>query len=127
MKNILVRVLSFGFLVWLVPFVVAMGFFSPERKLLVDMFTFKTVMLLVGTATGSYLLFLLSKRIQRPAFKTFLFIGAIWLIENWILDFVILLPLSGMSVSDYFVQIGLRYVQILFVAAAIGAAIDRHP
>ncbi|TGL57653.1 hypothetical protein [Leptospira sarikeiensis] len=126
MKSILVRVLSFGFLVWLVPFVVAMGFFSPERKLLVDMFLFKTIMLLVGTATGSYLLFLLSKRIQRPSFKIFLGIGSIWLIENWVLDFLILLPLNGMSVSDYFVQIGLRYVQIVFVSAAIGASIDKH-
>lgn len=116
--------LLFGFLVWLIPFVTAFGFYSPDGKLQADIFLFKTVMILVGNATGCYFLFLLSKRVALPAFGTFVIIGVIWLLENLGLDMLILIPMSKMNLGDYFIQIGLRYFVILFVSATVGAAID---
>ncbi|EPG75115.1 hypothetical protein LEP1GSC058_0134 [Leptospira fainei serovar Hurstbridge str. BUT 6] len=124
MKNIIIRVLLFGFLVWLIPFVIAFGFYSPDGKLQTDIFLFKTVMILVGNATGCYFLFLISKRVTLPALKPFLIIGVIWLLENLGLDMLILVPMSKMNLHDYFIQIGLRYFVILFVSTAVGAAID---
>ncbi|EQA43948.1 hypothetical protein LEP1GSC050_4043 [Leptospira broomii serovar Hurstbridge str. 5399] len=124
MKNIIVRVFLFGFLVWLIPFVVAFGFYTPEGKLQTDIFLFKTVMILVGNATGCYFLFLLSKRVTLPALRPFTIIGVIWLLENLGLDMLILIPMSKMNLPDYFIQIGLRYFVILFVSATVGAAID---
>lgn len=126
MKQIFLRVLGFGFLIWLVPFIVAFGFYTPEGKLQGDFFVFKTTMLLVGNLTGCFFLALLSKRISRPAFGTFLGISIFWLLENWGLDFLILLPMNKMGAYDYFVQIGLRYLTMLMIGPAIGYAIDKH-
>jgi uncharacterized membrane protein YpjA len=39
-------------------------------------------------------------------------LGLLWLVVNLVLDFVILLPMSHMSLSDYIAQIGLRYLMI---------------
>ncbi|EMO23584.1 hypothetical protein LEP1GSC168_0861 [Leptospira santarosai str. HAI134] len=48
MKQYLIRIFSYGFLVWLIPFIVAISFHSRDGKLQTDLFLFKTVMLLVG-------------------------------------------------------------------------------
>ncbi|TGK06513.1 hypothetical protein EHO60_15920 [Leptospira fletcheri] len=124
MKNNTVRILLFGFLVWLIPFLAAFGFYTPEGKLRGDIFLFKTVMLLVGGASGCFFLFLMAKRVALPAFQTFAAIGLIWLVENLGLDLLILVPMSKMTLGDYFVQIGLRYFMILFVSVTVGASID---
>lgn len=126
MKQIYGRVLGFGFLVWLVPFVAAFGFYSPEGKLQGDFFVFKVTMILVGSTTGCFLLFLLSKRISRPAFPIFFWVGLVWLLENWVLDYFILLPMNHLALKDYFVQIGLGYLTMVIISSTVGAAIDKH-
>ncbi len=127
MKRIFLRVLGFGFLVWLVPFVIAFGFYTPDGKLQGDLFVFKTTMLLVGNGTGCFLLYLLIKRVPRPASGVFSLVGLVWLLENWALDFLILLPMSGLGIADYFVQIGLRYLVMVLISVTVGLAIDKHP
>ncbi|RHX84261.1 hypothetical protein [Leptospira stimsonii] len=126
MKQYLVRILSYGFLVWLIPFAVAIPFHSRDGKLLTDMFLFKTVMILVGNLTGSVLLSLLAVKISGRTLSILFITGILWLAINWGLDFLILLPMSKMSVSDYFVQIGFRYLTILIVAFSIGWVVDKR-
>ncbi|PJZ53279.1 hypothetical protein [Leptospira adleri] len=125
MKQHLVRILSYGFLVWLIPFAVAIPFHTRDGKLLTDIFLFKSVMILVGSLTGSFLLASLAIRIEGKTLPTLLFTGLIWLVINWGLDFLILLPMSKMSVSDYSIQIGMGYLTMLIVAFALGRAVDR--
>ncbi|AOP34920.1 hypothetical protein A0128_14340 [Leptospira tipperaryensis] len=126
MKQYLVRILSYGFLVWLIPFAVAIPFYSRDGILLTDLFLFKTVMLLVGSLTGSLLLASLAVKVAGKVLSTLLFAGFVWLVINWGLDFLILIPMSKMSVSDYFIQIGLRYLPIMIVAFSIGWAVDKR-
>ncbi|MBM9577645.1 hypothetical protein JWG45_10820 [Leptospira sp. 201903070] len=125
MKQYLIRIMSYGFLVWLIPFAVAIPFHSRDGKLLTDIFLFKTVMILVGSLTGSLLLASLAIRISGKTLPTLLYTGLIWLVINWGLDFLILLPMSKMSVSDYLIQIGLGYLTMLIIAFAIGKAVDK--
>jgi uncharacterized membrane protein YpjA len=51
-------------------------------------------------------------------------IGIAWLAINWLLDIMILLPLSGMTINTYFAQIGLRYLVIPFMSIAIGYSVE---
>ncbi|WP_243668479.1 hypothetical protein [Methanoculleus chikugoensis] len=49
-----------------------------------------------------------------------------WLLINWALDAVILLPLSGgMDAGTYMAQIGLRYLSIPIIAVGIGYAAEQ--
>lgn len=113
-----------GLIVWVVPFVVSLPFHDQSGNLIIDIFAFKTLMILVSSATG---LFLLARQIPRfqPSFaRNGLMLSLIWLGLNWALDFLILIPLSGMSLSEYFLSTGLRYLHMPMSGFFIGMALD---
>lgn len=120
MMYFIVKIILYGILVWLVPFVIAIPFYSPDGILLVDEYLFKTVMILSGGGTGAILLVLLFREIKQDYVKKGVIIGLVWLVINWLLDIGILLPLSGMDVSTYLNQIGLRYFMIPIMSIMAG-------
>ncbi|EQA53354.1 hypothetical protein CH370_17925 [Leptospira kmetyi] len=125
MKQHLVRIFGYGFLLWLIPFLVAIPFYTRDGKLLTDIFLFKSVMLITGSLTGCLLFVSLALKISGKKFGILLGSGFIWLIINWGLDFLILLPMSKMSPGDYFIQIGLGYIAMVFVSFSIGWVADK--
>ncbi|TGL76860.1 hypothetical protein [Leptospira yasudae] len=125
MKQYLIRILAYGFLVWLIPFMVAIPFHTPDGQLLTDIFLFKSVMILVGNLTGCILIVALALKITGKKFSILLTTGFIWLAINWGLDFLILIPMSKMSVGDYFIKIGLGYLTMVIIPSAIGYVADR--
>ena len=118
------RALLGGLIVWVVPFAVSLPLHDQSGNLVIDIFAFKTLMILVSSATG---LFLLARQIPgfEPSFaKNGLILSLIWLGLNWALDFLVLIPLSGMSVSEYFLSTGLRYLNMPLSGFFIGLALD---
>jgi hypothetical protein len=51
LKNIL-----YGFLAWLIPFVTSLFFYAREGKLTIDVFLFKSIMIVVGSVSAAFLL-----------------------------------------------------------------------
>jgi uncharacterized membrane protein YpjA len=51
-------------------------------------------------------------------------VGLVWFTINILLDLVVLVPMSGMSIGDYFAQIGLRYLIIPTMGIAMGYVAD---
>ena len=115
------RIVGFGGLVWLLPFVA--GFFVIDRtgQYTIDIFVAKSMFMLIGSIVGAYLLFRLFKRINDSFLRWGILIGASWMTINWILDIVILLPLSGDSIATWFGAIGVRYLNMLIVGVLVGA------
>ncbi|PWR75151.1 hypothetical protein ACKUB1_06165 [Methanospirillum stamsii] len=107
-----IRIILYGIIVWLIPFLVAIPFYSPDGTIQVSDQLFKSIMIVTGSIVGAYLLIRLFSDIQEKFIQTGWIIGGIWLIINWFLDAVILLPLNGMDPATYFSQIGLRYLMI---------------
>lgn len=89
----------------------------------IDIFLFKTIMIIVGSITGAILLVSYFKKITVDYIKEGIIVGSIWFIINILLDWLILIPMSGMSISNYFTQIGLRYLMIPAMSIAVGAAL----
>ena len=118
------KLFLFGFIGWFVPFAVSCFMFSKDGGLLIDVFLFKTIMILIGNITGLYLMVLYFKKIKENILKNSIFLSIIWLIVFWLLDFVILIPMSGMSYGKYFIEIGLRYLLVPFTSMAIGLSIQ---
>jgi uncharacterized membrane protein YpjA len=82
---------------------------------------FKSLMMVVGSAVGAWLLVRVFR--QRPAFKRAgMVVGLLWFGINVSLDALILVPLTKMSLPDYFGEIALRYLVIPIMAFAIGVA-----
>jgi uncharacterized membrane protein YpjA len=113
----------YGFLAWLIPFISAFFFYTREGKLTIDMFLFKTIMIVVGSITGAILLVSYFKNITSDYLKEGIIVGVVWFGINILLDLLVLIPMSGMSLSNYFIQIGFRYLVIPAMSIAVGTAL----
>ena len=114
----------YGLLVWLVPFVSAFAFYSRDGELTIDIFLFKTIMIIVGSLIGAYLLVRYFRKVEQSYIREGVYVGSLWLVMNWVLDFATLVPMNDMAVSTYFTEIGLRYLTMPIFAIAIGWALQ---
>ncbi len=113
----------YGFIAWLVPFLAAFLFYSREGKLNIDVLFFKSIMVVVGSATAAFLLISYFKKINADYFKEGIRVGVVWFAVNVLLDLLILLPMSGMAIPNYFMQIGLGYLAIPAMSVSVGAVL----
>ena len=64
LKNIL-----FGFLAWLIPFAASFFFYTKDGKLSIDIFLFKSIMIVVGSISAAFLIVFYFKRISANYLK----------------------------------------------------------
>ncbi len=114
------KIWLYGVLSWFIPYLAAFAFFDPSGGLMIAQPLFKSIMIVVGGASGCLLL-VLAFRLISPTWLAGLALGLLWLVLNWLLDTVLLLPLSGQSLPDYAADIGLRYLILPMIATAMGA------
>lgn len=119
------KALLFGFLVWLIPFVSAFFFYSPSGEIAVSEDLFKSIMIVISTFGGIAFLYLYFKNVSKQYFRNGIAVGIIWFIVNILLDIVILIPMSGMTYSEYMNQIGIRYLSIPLMAGGIGYILEK--
>lgn len=125
MKNYL-KIIFYGFLTWLVPFVVSFFFFTPDRTLAIEEGLFKSIMIVVGSLTGALLLVRYFKNVTSGYARHGMIVGLVWLAVNLALDFLILIPMSHMEVGAYLSQIGLRYLTIPIMTIVVGYILAKH-
>ncbi len=118
------NIILYGFLAWLIPFIASFFFYTREGKLTIDIFFFKSIMIVVGSFSAAILLIYYFKKINADYFKEGIFVGFAWFGINILLDLLILIPMSGMSITDYFTQIGIRYLAIPAMSIAVGTALE---
>lgn len=116
------RNVLYGFLAWLIPFVASFFFYS-EEGLTIDIFLFKSIMIVVGSISAAILLVSYFKKISTAYLKEGIIVGVAWFGINILLDLLILIPMSGMSITDYFIQIGIRYLVIPAMSITVGASL----
>lgn len=114
----------YGFLAWLIPFAASFFFYTREGKLTVDVFLFKSIMIVVGSVCAAFLLVSYFKTINANHLREGVIVGLTWFSINIALDLLVLIPMSGMSITDYFAQIGLRYLVIPAMSITVGAALE---
>lgn len=115
---------SHGVLTWLVPFLVGMFLYTPDGQPVMDLLLTKSLLLLVFAAVSAGLLVRWFRRVDSGFAREGLVVGGAWLAVNWALDLAVLVPMSGMSVTDWLGQIGLRYLLLPLMAVAMGTALD---
>jgi len=119
------QLLGFGFLTWLLPFLISIPLYSPEGEPLYDIFLIKSVLLVFSAALGTFLILVYFRNVRTRFVREGVLLGGVWLLINWALDAVILLPLSGMDAGTYMGEIGLRYLMIPIIAVGIGYAAEQ--
>lgn len=118
--NKYLKISLFGFLIWLVPFVVGFLFYSPEGEIRIDPLAFKAIMTVVSTITQAVLLVSYFRKIDKNYLPESIMVGLIWIAVNILLDILILIPMSKMAIGTYFTQIGMQYLTIPTISIALG-------
>jgi hypothetical protein len=114
------RLIGYGFLVWLIPFVVALIFFPTRiewREL------FESIMALTLAATVTVLAYDCLRRLRASQNRAGLIAGLVWLAISVAIDLPLMLSsFIGMSLGEYLADIGLTYVMIPVITTGIGMA-----
>ncbi|HWQ68272.1 MAG TPA: hypothetical protein VN372_15565 [Methanospirillum sp.] len=119
-----IRIIWYGLITWLVPFLVSIPFYSSTGELLLDQHFFKSIMIVVGSFTGALLVIRFFRSYNGPYLNRGIRLGFSWLAINLILDLLILVPMSGMDLQIYITQIGMRYLVIPVMAVMAGMIAD---
>ena len=117
------KVALFGFLTWLVPFVVSFVIFpfrSSHRPL------FESIMAVVVTVSAVLFAVLYFKKLTSGFLRAGVLIGTVWFIINIVIDLMLFMegPMK-MSFSDYMMDIGLTYLIIPVVTIGFGCLLQR--
>jgi hypothetical protein len=119
------KLVLFGIATWLVPFVVSIFFFdSQTHRLMMDWYLFHSIMIIIGSSVGAFLLVKYFEGVRRNCVLEGIKVGYLWLILNWVLDIIILVPMMNIDLAGYFSQIGLSYVVMPVMAVSMAFAIQ---
>lgn len=117
--NQYLKVVLYGFLVWLLPFVVSL-FIYPLK--VAGSPLFESIMPLVISLTVVVLAFFYLKNLDGDYIKEGVIIGVFWFTISIIIDLVLFLSPSAlqMSFTDYLMDIGITYLLIPFITIGMG-------
>jgi len=124
-KKLITKNILLGFLSWLIPFVVSCFFVKPGGEYIIPYATFKSLMMVTGTISGSFLFYRYFRIVDSDFISKGVIVGLSWFFINIILDSIVLIPLMKTSFIDYFMSIGLSYISIPAISIAMGYLLDR--
>ncbi len=124
-KIAIYRNIWLGFLSWLVPFAISFFCYNKSGQLLMEYSTFKSVMIVSGTISGSFLLYQYFRGVISRFIFNGLIVGFSWFVINILLDSMILIPMMKVTFGDYFLSIGLGYISIPAISMAMGYLLDK--
>jgi hypothetical protein len=120
-KNL--RIFFYGFLVWLIPFLVSWPLYSPKGEPLYDLQVIKSFLIVVGSLVGALLAIRYFRDTEKDFAKEGAILGFSWLVINSVLDIIVLVYLlKGMDLSAWAGQIGIRYLVMPIMTIAMGVA-----
>jgi uncharacterized membrane protein YpjA len=125
-KQLLTKNLLLGFLSWLIPYVASFFFFKPGGELLVEYSTFKSIITVVGVSSGCYLLYRYFKYVETDYVRNGMIVGCSWMVINFILDLIFLVPMAKLGIGEYFLTIGISYLAIPPLALLVAYALARR-
>lgn len=117
------RRLAYGVVAWAVPYATALAILPLSRT---DPALFKTIEVTVGPIVGTILAVAYFESVTHGFLREGLLLALVWIVENWLLDFVGVLPFTRLTVSRYFLEIGLVYIGMLAPTVGIGYVLERR-
>jgi hypothetical protein len=119
----MLRKVGYGVIAWAVPYVTAI----PLMGLMVsDLTAFRTIMIVEGAFAGAFLACYYFRTVQTRFLREGITLGLVWIVTNWALDFIALVPFADLTAWRYFVEIGFRYLGIFSTTIAIGHILEQR-
>lgn len=114
----------FGFLVWVIPFVVAILIFPIRNN---DRPLFESIMPVVVVLCVVIFACLYFQKLQGRLLREGIILGVVWLAISLVLDLILFMPDSPMHMSfiDYLKDIGLTYLMIPAITIGFGYLLEK--
>ncbi|MBI3622238.1 MAG: hypothetical protein HY208_08650 [Nitrospirae bacterium] len=113
----MLKKIGYGVILWAIPYVTAIPLLPLMRS---DLLFFKAIMVVEGLIVGAILAVLYFLKVQKDFLREGIVLGTTWMVVNWMLDYVALLPFTKMSLARYFMEIGVEYIGMTILTVAIG-------
>jgi len=115
----------FGFLVWLMPFIVAFLMYPIHES---NRPLFESIMPVVITLSVVVFTYLYFKKVEKNIVAEGAKLGIIFLLISTVIDLILFMPDSPMHMSliNYIADIGLTYLMIPVITVGMAYAIDRE-
>jgi len=115
--------IGYGLILWVIPYVTAIPLLGLMRS---DLVFFKTIMIVEGALVGAVLTVLYFLNVEGDFLREGSTLALVWIVVNWLLDVVALLPFTDLTVTRYFLEIGLRYLAIVAPTVAVGCVLQQR-
>jgi hypothetical protein len=124
--NKFLKIIFFGILAWLIPFLISVLFVDMEGNFIIPQTFFKSIMIVVGSLVAVMLAVKYYKSIKNDFVQEGIILGIIWFIISIALDLVMVFSnFFQMTVLEYFTDIGLRYLCIPIFTIGLGYALNQ--
>lgn len=121
------KLFIYGFLTWLIPFLVSFFFVGKNAELWIDETFFKSIMVVTGALVGVYFLVHYFFGVSGDYIKESVKVGWVWFAINIVLDLILVLAgFFPYTVMSYITNIGMRYLAIPIFAVGIGVSLERR-
>ena len=123
--NRVIKIVGFGFLMWLVPFIVSLIIYPLKTSFNP---LFESIMPVVITLTVVFLAVAYFKDVNTNFLQEGSIIGVRWFLISISIDLILFLPSSPMQMifTNYMIDIGLTYFIIPPVTVGMGYMADKH-
>lgn len=118
------KAILFGFLVWLIPFVIAVVI-TPIRTN--QRALFESIMVVVVTGFTALFAILYFQKVEKSFVKEGVILGVVWFVISIVIDLLMFMwgPMK-MSFLDYMADIGLTYLIIPIVTISFGYLLQKR-
>lgn len=120
MKQWLKR-LAYGFVLWAILYAISIPLLPLQAS---DLAAFKAVMAMLGSLFGAGFAALYFRSITGSYLREALYTAITWVLINWLMDIVALLPFTKQTITQYFMEIGVEYLGMFGILLAIGYLLD---
>jgi uncharacterized membrane protein YpjA len=119
----MIKKLGYGLILWVIPYVTAIPLLGLMQR---DLILFKTIMIVEGAFVGAVLTVMYFLDVKSDFLREGIVLAVVWIVVNWLLDVVALLPFTELTLPRYFLEIGLRYLAIVAPTVAVGFVLERR-
>lgn len=121
MMNKYAKMVLFGFILWLVPFIIGFLFVDRSGNFLIPETFFKSIMIVEGSLIGVILAVRYFRDINVGHINEGIILGMVWLVINLAVDLgMVFAEFFSFSVVQYFTDIGLRYLTMPTYTIGLG-------
>ncbi|MCM1987879.1 hypothetical protein [Methanococcoides seepicolus] len=109
--NKYLKMVFFGLIVWLIPFIVSFAFVDRNGNFLIAETFFKSIMIVTGGIVGVLLAIQYFEGVETDYVREGVLLGTVWLVINLAIDLSMVYGgFFPMTVTQYFTDIGMRYL-----------------